>query len=88
MDRLHLSQHISRQFNSEIEDVRRQVLAMGGLVEVQLRQAVDAMVKMSRELADEVLRNDAQVNQFEMQIDQAIISPSVGASPLRAICAF
>ena len=66
--------HISSQFDAELNTISTQVLAMGGLVEVQLRQAVDAMVKMSRELADEVLQNDAQVNQFEMQIDQAIIS--------------
>ena len=39
MDRLHLSQHISRQFNAEIEDVRKRVLAMGGLVEEQIAAA-------------------------------------------------
>jgi hypothetical protein len=48
MDRLHLSQHISRRFGSAIEDLRREVLAMGGLVEEQVDAARSALVARSR----------------------------------------
>jgi phosphate uptake regulator len=48
MDPLHLSQHISRQFNSEIEDVRRQVLAMGGLVEEQIAASLAELGTLAR----------------------------------------
>ena len=39
MGNLKLSQHISRRYNEELEDIRSRVLAMGGLVEEQLKQA-------------------------------------------------
>ena len=66
--------HISSQFDAELNTISTQVLEMGGLVESQLHQAIYAMVHMSRESADQVLANEACVNQFEIDIDQAIIS--------------
>ena len=38
-----ISQHISHRYNEELEDLRNEVLAMGGLVEHQLDGAVNAM---------------------------------------------
>ena len=66
--------HISSQFDAELNTISTHVLEMGGLVEAQLHQAVYSMVHMSRESADQVLENEARINQFEVQIDQAIIS--------------
>ena len=66
--------HISSQFDAELNTISSLVLEMGGLVESQLHQAVYAMVHMSRESAAQVAENEARVNQFELQIDQAIIS--------------
>ena len=66
--------HISSQFDAELNAISTHVLEMGGLVESQFHQAVYAMVHMSRESADQVLENEVRINQFEVQIDQAIIS--------------
>ena len=66
--------HISSQIDAELNTISTHVLEMGGLVEAQLHQAVYSMVHMSRESADQVLQNEARINQFELQIDQAIIS--------------
>jgi len=70
MDRLHLSQHISRQFNSEIEDVRRQVLAMGGMVEEQIAAALHVLI--GRDSAeDAVIRaREQRINAAELAIDE------------------
>lgn len=62
--------HISSQYNSELEDVRQRVLAMGGLVEQQIVDATRALIEADSELADEVRRNDIRVNQLEVQIDE------------------
>ena len=40
MDNSKIGQHISGQFNKELEDIRNKVLTMGGLVEQQIEQAV------------------------------------------------
>lgn len=66
--------HISSQFDVELNTISTLVLEMGGLVESQLHQAVYALVHMSRESADQVMENEVRINQFEIQIDQAVIS--------------
>ena len=62
--------HISRQFNSELEDIRTRVLQMGGLVEQQIEQAILALVKGDTGLAEEVVTNDYKVNKLEVTIDE------------------
>lgn len=70
MDNLHLGQHISRQFNEELEEVRSQVLHMGGIVEDQLANALKVLVGDDPELARAVIKADAQVNTLEVDIDE------------------
>jgi len=70
MDRLHLSQHISRQFNSEIEDVRRQVLAMGGLVEEQIAAALHVLVGRDAAASAAIRERERRVNAAEVAIDE------------------
>jgi phosphate transport system protein len=62
--------HISSQFNAELEDVRQRVLAMGGLVEQQIIDATRALMDADHALAERVMRNDTQVNQLEVYIDE------------------
>jgi phosphate transport system protein len=50
MDASDLTDHISRRFNKDIEDLRNNVLTMGGLVESQLSLAIKAIVSGDSEL--------------------------------------
>ncbi|MFZ2726908.1 MAG: phosphate signaling complex protein PhoU [Methylococcaceae bacterium] len=61
--------HISERFNQELEDIRNKVLAMGGLVERQIEQAVLAFTTGDVELAEEVIKQDNQVDAMEMALD-------------------
>ncbi|MBT8074517.1 MAG: phosphate signaling complex protein PhoU [Xanthomonadales bacterium] len=70
MTDLHLGQHISRQFNEELEDVRSKVLYMGGLVEEQLANALKVLVNDEVELARDVINADSAVNSLEVDIDE------------------
>ena len=70
MDKLHLGEHISRQFNVELEEVRSQVLHMGGIVEVQLSQALKVLVSDDKSLVKEIVASDAKVNALEVDIDE------------------
>ena len=62
-------QHISGQFNAELESLRNQLLAMGGQVEQQLTTALDALMKLDSGVAESIVRNDAEINQMELTID-------------------
>lgn len=70
MEHQGLSHHWSRQFNAELESVRNSVMSMGGLVEDQLRRAVEALVRGDSSLGEQVARDDYKVNHFEVAIDE------------------
>lgn len=69
-DNLHFGQHISHQFNAELEEVRSKVLHMGGVVEEQLANALRVLVFDELELARVVIDADAIVNSLEVEIDE------------------
>jgi len=91
MDNIQINQHISRQFNAELEEIRNKVLAMGGMVEQQIRDAVTALVEGDTELAEKVVDNDMRVNAAEVDIDeecsQIIARRQPAASDLRLVVA-
>jgi phosphate transport system protein len=69
MDSNKIKQHISRQFNEEMEDIRNKVLAMGGLVEQQVDLATKAFMGYDMESAEQVVQQDKLVNELEKNID-------------------
>ncbi|MEN9597197.1 MAG: phosphate transport system regulatory protein PhoU [Pseudomonadota bacterium] len=69
MDNSKIAHHISENFNKELEDIRNQVLRMGGLVESQIQQAVHALTTGDMELAELVIKQDNQIDELEMVID-------------------
>ena len=70
MDKLHLDQHTSHQFNKELEDIRNKVLRMGGLVEQQVTKGLQALLEADHDLASEVAKSDYEVNKLEVEIDE------------------
>ncbi|MFP5381957.1 MAG: phosphate signaling complex protein PhoU [Gammaproteobacteria bacterium] len=64
------TEHTYKQFDAELEAVRANVLKMGGLVEAQITDAVEALVGGNMELAERVDENDHQVNALEVSIDE------------------
>jgi len=91
MDKLNLTKHISSQFNEEIELVRNHIMAMGGLIEQQLSDALNAASTSNAELAQQVIANDLVVNEWEIRIDaectRIIAKRQPTASDLRLIMA-
>lgn len=91
MDTSDLKHHYSQKFNSELEDIRSRVLAMGGLVERQLETAILALSNGESEAAEGVVSNDYQVNACDVEIDErctkilALRQPT--ASDLRLVLA-
>lgn len=63
-------QHISAQFNAELESVKNHLLEMGGLVEQQIGKAVEALLARDSGVAEEVVAGDEQVNDMEISIDE------------------
>lgn len=91
MDKIEIGHHISQRFNEELEDIRNQVLVMGGFVEQQLEDAITAFVKKDVQRAELVITNDYKVNALEVAIDeectQILARRQPAASDLRLIMA-
>lgn len=63
--------HISRQFNEELDELRTQTLEMGGHVEVQVKHAVQSLIELNIAQAEKVRASDQHINAMEMNIDEA-----------------
>jgi phosphate transport system protein len=64
------SSHISQQFNEDLEQIRTELLTMGGLVERQVQDSIEALLNSDSELAERSLRGDKQTNDMELMIDE------------------
>ncbi|KZN14469.1 phosphate signaling complex protein PhoU [Marinomonas sp. TW1] len=62
--------HISQQFNNELEQLRQHFLTMGGVVENQVQDAIQALLDANGSLAEDVKDKDATVNQLDGLIDE------------------
>lgn len=66
--------HLSTQFDSELSAVSTRVMELGGLVELQIQQAIYALSQFSVEVANEVTAAEARVNAMEIDIDRELSS--------------
>ncbi|MGJ3255333.1 MAG: phosphate signaling complex protein PhoU [Alcanivorax sp.] len=91
MDRMHFGEHSSTQFNEALESIRNNLMEMGGLVEKQVVDALQALLHADSDLAQKVLETEDKVDKLEMLIDEectkvlALRQPA--ASDLRLIIA-
>ena len=81
MDRLRFTQHISRQFNTELEHVRSDVLRMGGLVEEQLGIALAGLRDRQLLGLERVREAEREINRLELSIDEACLRIMVRRQP-------
>lgn len=65
-----MSDHTSKQFDSELEAVRSTVLQMGGLVEQQVMHAIEGLSSGDIAVLKAVITNDARVNRMEVDLDE------------------
>jgi len=70
MEASDITDHISKRFNKDLEDLRSSVLTMGGLVETQLSKAIAAIVRGDSALGLKVANDDYKVNNLEVNIDE------------------
>lgn len=91
MDRLELNQHISQRYNADLEDLRTELLEMGGLVQEQVRDGIAAIGRADAELARRVVVVEDEVDAREVELDEHCTSILVrrqpAASDLRMVLA-
>lgn len=68
------TEHLSKQFDSELNLISTHLMELGGLVESQIRMAVAALGEFNLELTDKVLEIEERVNAMEIKIDRELSS--------------
>lgn len=73
-----------RHFEQELEKLKAKLLEMGALVESAVYRSVQGVVEKDEELAQQVIRNEARINELEIQIDDLAIGLLVLQQPVAA----
>ena len=83
------AEHLSKQFDIDLETLRSRMLQMGGLIESQILAAIEGFYTGNLKALEQVIENDRRVNAFEVSIDtecsQIIARRQPAASDLRMI---
>ena len=58
-----------RHFIEELDELQKSLLEMAGVVESAIHKSVVSLVERDESAAQEVLRNEARINQMEIRID-------------------
>lgn len=63
-------EHIIRQYDLELNEIREKLLEMGGKVEVMIANAMKSLVERDSALAEETIAFDHHINHMEVMIDE------------------
>jgi phosphate transport system protein len=61
---------VAKHLQRELERLKKRILALGAMVEERVRIAIRAVEMEDRDLADKVIKNDFEVDEFEVEIEE------------------
>ena len=67
------TEHLSRQFDADLEEIRSRLLQMGGMVEAQIVGAIEGFSTGDQDALSRVIDAEREVNQSEKEIDDACV---------------
>ncbi|MFY7778285.1 MAG: phosphate signaling complex protein PhoU, partial [Elstera sp.] len=67
------NEHIVSSFDEELRGLHKSIMQMGGLVEAQIAQSMQAMGRRDSQLASAVVTADAKVDALHHEIDEQVV---------------
>jgi phosphate transport system protein len=64
---------MQRHFHEELEGLKQTLLAMGALVEDQIRRVMRALIDRDDALAQSVIERDREVNAYDVEVDEKCV---------------
>jgi phosphate transport system protein len=64
---------MQRHFHEELDHLKQTLLAMGALVEDQIRRAMRALVERDDVLAKNIIERDREVNRYDVEVDEKCV---------------
>ena len=75
-------EHTVSQFDTDLSQLERRVLELGGLAESQLSAALDALLKRDIEGAERIIAKDPDLDEAERKIESSALSILVRRQPV------
>ena len=73
-----------RHFVEDLEQLKTKLLEMSSLVEAAIQRSISAVIHKDRSAAEEVFRNEARINEIEIEIDEFAINLLALQQPMAA----
>jgi len=64
---------VKEHFSEQLEDLRRNLILMGGEVERQIQHAIEALTEVDAKKAADVIAADAEIDRMEMVIEEQAV---------------
>lgn len=64
---------MQRFFDTELEDLKKQLLLMGALVESQLQDALQSLIMRNSNLAIRIVEHDVSIDKLDVEIDEVCL---------------
>ena len=77
-----MSEHTVKAFDEDITRLRGLIAEMGGLAEVAIGEAMEALIKGNQELADGVIARDKRIDAIEAEVDRLSIRTLALRAPM------
>ena len=74
--------HTAKAFDTDLQEITRKVAEMGGLVERQINDAVQALVERDVELGERVMATDPQIDTLQREIEEKAILTIARRQPM------
>ena len=64
---------VKEHFSEQLEDLRRNLILMGGEVERQIQRAIEALTEIDAKKAADVIAADAEIHRMEMVVEEQAV---------------
>ena len=74
--------HIVKSYEDELQSLNDNLIKMGSLVETQLPDSMEAIIKVDKEAAENIIKNDEKINELRATIEEQIVTVLVKRAPM------
>ncbi len=75
---------MQRHFVQELDALKRRLIRMGGYAEQAIADAITALLQRRKDLAEQTIEHDPQINDLEVEIDDAVVDLLALQQPVAA----
>ena len=74
--------HTVKSYEEELKNLNNNIVKMGTLCEEALRKSINALITNNADEADEIIKNDEEIDKFENLIEQQVVNLIALRQPL------